>query len=187
MQSMTSTAEPTLRTDLRPGDLGTIVHQHGVFHSRECGFDATFDAYVAGPLAEFVRHPSPRQRLWMAEQQGQIVGTIAIVPGENDLAQLRWFLVHPQARGAGLGTRLLHEAISFAQACNYPGIYLWTVSNLTTAAYLYTTVGFHLTVERPLRLWGVEVIEQRYDCDLGPKRSASPGASPTPGAPAGNS
>lgn len=152
----------TLRTDLRPGDLGTIIHQHGRLYAQEYGFDHTFEAYVAGPLAEFVRQPSPRQRFWLAERGDQFAGCVAIVPAD-DAAQLRWFLVHPDARGHGLGTRLLTEALTFAQTSGYPRLFLWTVSLLTRAAHLYTAAGFHKVESHPAHRWGVAVVEERYD------------------------
>ena len=52
--------EITIRTDLRPGDFGAVISLHGILHGREFGFDATFEAYVAAPLAEFVQRASPR-------------------------------------------------------------------------------------------------------------------------------
>src|SRR5437899_492654 len=102
-----SQAPVTVRTTLRPGDIGTIVYLHGVLYAREYGFDSTFEAYVAGPLAEFVRSSSPRDRLWVAERDGRIVGCIAVVAGGPETAQLRWYLVDPAARGAGVGRGLL--------------------------------------------------------------------------------
>src|SRR5438874_12089374 len=109
----------TLRTDLRPGELGAVVGLHGTVYAREHGFDATFEAYVAAPLAEFVRSGSPRERLWLAERGGTLVGCVAIVAASPETAQLRWFLVDPAARGAGLGKRLLAEGISFARQAEY--------------------------------------------------------------------
>src|SRR6266511_5451915 len=95
----------TIRTTLHPGDVGTIVYLHGVLYAREYGFDPTFEAYVAGPLAEFVRSGSARERLWIAERDGRIVGCVAIVASGPETAQLRWYLVDPSARGAGLGRK----------------------------------------------------------------------------------
>src|SRR5262245_29983139 len=115
----------TLRTSLRAGDLGAVVHLHGVVYAAERGFDPTFEAYVAAPLAEFVRRASPRERLWIAEASGRAVGCIAIVAAEPQTAQLRWFLVAPAARGAGLGRRLLDEALAFCRGCGYAGVFLW--------------------------------------------------------------
>jgi GNAT superfamily N-acetyltransferase len=153
-----------IRITLRPGDLGYIVHLHGLIHGQECGFDATFEGYVAAPLAEFVRRmPADGERIWIAEQSGRIVGCIAIVAASLEDAQLRWFLVEPQSRGLGLGTRLLHEAIAFCKEHGYRRVLLWTVDALTAAARLYRNAGFQLLEERPGRCWGVDVIEQRYE------------------------
>ncbi|MEW6073863.1 MAG: GNAT family N-acetyltransferase [Planctomycetota bacterium] len=97
----------TLRSDIRPGDLGAIVHLHGILYAREHGFDPTFGAYVAGPLAEFVRESRAGGRLWIAEREGRLVGCIAIVAAAPGVAQLRWLLPAPAARGRGLGRRVL--------------------------------------------------------------------------------
>jgi ribosomal protein S18 acetylase RimI-like enzyme len=156
----------SLRTDLRPGDLGEMVRLHGVVYARECGFDHAFEAYVAAPLAEFVRGGSARERLWLAEREGRLVGCVAIVAAAPDVAQLRWFLVDPAARGRGLGRRLLGEAVSFARACGYRAVILWTVSALAAAARLYRAAGFLKAEERPRRLWGVDVDEERYELVL---------------------
>src|SRR5262245_6999107 len=86
----------TVRHEMRPGDTVAIVHLHGTIYAREYGFDATFEAYVAGPLAEFVRARSDRDRLWIVERDGHIVGCIAIVAVSGAEAQLRWFLVDPE-------------------------------------------------------------------------------------------
>jgi GNAT superfamily N-acetyltransferase len=110
-------ATVTVRTDLRPGDVGEVVRLHGLLYARECGFGPTFEAYVAAPLAEFVCRDSPRERLWIAERDGRVIGCVAVVAAAPDLAQLRWFLVDPATRGAGLGKRLLGEALAFARAC----------------------------------------------------------------------
>jgi GNAT superfamily N-acetyltransferase len=151
-----------LRNDLRPGDVGMIVHLHGVIYAREYGFDPTFEAYVAGPLSEFVLSRTARDRIWIAEREGRIVGCIAIVGTSEKEAQLRWYLVDPSARGRGLGRRLLHEAVGFSKECGYESVFLWTVSALTTAAQLYRSAGFQKVEANPGRRWGVEVVEEKY-------------------------
>lgn len=152
----------SLRTDLRPGDLGAIVHMHGVLYAREYGFNATFEAYVAEPMAEFVRKRTDRDRIWIAERAGRIVGSIAIVGASQNEAQLRWFLVDPSARGAGLGKRLLNEAIAFCRSHGYTSVFLFTVSILKAAAHLYRAAGFECVEQRASRRWGVEVTEEKY-------------------------
>ena len=162
----------SLRTNLRPGDLGAVVRLHGILYSQEYGFDETFEAYVAGPLAEFVRRRGERDRLWLAERAGGLVGCIAIVGASATEAQLRWYLVDPSARGLGLGKRLLDEAVAFCRESGYDSVFLWTVSALTTAAQLYRAAGFKKVEEKPGRHWGVDVIEEKYVLDLGKREGA---------------
>lgn len=152
----------TLRTDLKSGDIGWIIYLHGVVYDRECGFDPTFEAYVAGPLADCVRSASARNRIWIAEREGRIVGCIAIVALSPQTAQLRWFLVEPSARGGGLGKKLLQEAVAFCKRCGYESIILWTVRGLAAAAHRYESVGFQKVEEKPGRRWGVDVVEEKY-------------------------
>ena len=92
---------------------------------------------------------------------------MAIVAASAETAQLRWFLVDPSARGAGLGKRLLGEALSFARQAGYRDVILWTVSALPAAAHLYRSAGFRKVEERPGRMWGVEVVEEKYALRLG--------------------
>ena len=156
----------SLRTELRPGDMGAVVALHGIVYAKEHGFDATFEAYVAGPLAEFVLRRSPRERIWLAVRDGQLVGCIAIVAETPTVAQLRWLVVAPKARGAGLGTRLLREALAFSRGSGYDRIILWTVSALTTAAQLYRGAGFRRSESIPGQRWGVSVVEEKYEMAL---------------------
>jgi GNAT superfamily N-acetyltransferase len=155
-----------VRSELKPGDIGSIVRFHGITYAREYGFDHTFEAYVAGPLAECARSGSPRERIWIAELGERLVGCIAIVAHSPRVAQLRWFLVDPSARGVGLGTRLLDEAVAFCRSAGYDSIILWTVDTLEVAAHLYRSAGFSKVEERPGRQWGVDVVEERYEMNL---------------------
>jgi ribosomal protein S18 acetylase RimI-like enzyme len=144
-----------------------VVYLHGVIYARERGFDPTFEAYVAGPLSEFVRAGNPRERLWLAERGGRLVGCVAIVAAGPRTAQLRWFLVDPAVRGSGLGKRLLDEAIAFCRDCGYEEVILWTESALAAAARLYRSAGFRKTEEKPGRVWGVDLVEEKYELTLG--------------------
>ena len=156
----------TIRTTLRPGDVETIVRMHGSIYAREHGFDWTFAQYVAGPLGEFARGHTRRERVWIAERDGRIVGCIAIVSADERTAQLRWFLVDPDVRGGGLGRRLLTEAVAFARESGYETVVLWTVSVLKTATRLYTSAGFRRVSAEPRRLWGVDVVDEKYELAL---------------------
>lgn len=157
----------SLRTELRPGDVGAVVALHGIVYAKEYGFDATFEAYVAAPLAEYVLRGSPRERIWLAESAGHLVGCIAIVAETPTIAQLRWFVVAPKARGSGIGTRLLREALAFSRTSGYDRIVLWTVSALETAGRLYRGAGFRRSESVPGQRWGVSVVEEKYEMALG--------------------
>src|SRR6266480_599204 len=101
-----------IRTDIRPGDIGYIIHLHGILYAREHNLDHTFEGYVASGLGEFAKSFDERKdRLWIAVESGRIVGSIAIAGQADHIAQLRWFLVHPEARGRGVGGRLLGDAV----------------------------------------------------------------------------
>lgn len=154
------------RTTLRPGDMGAIVALHGQLYAEECGFDTTFEPYVAVPLAEYVLAASPRERLWVVEKEGLVKGCAAIVQADEEKAQLRWLLLHPELRGQGLGRRLLQETVAFAGEQNYRSIILWTVDILTPAARLYHSCGFLLREEKETRIWGRLLKEQLYELPL---------------------
>ncbi|MBU1340737.1 MAG: bifunctional helix-turn-helix transcriptional regulator/GNAT family N-acetyltransferase [Proteobacteria bacterium] len=156
----------TLRSH-RPGDIGYITYRHAVFYSNNYGFDTTFDAYVASGLAQFaVNYDAQKEHLWVAEDGATSVGSIAIVKSEETIAQLRWFLVEPQAGGIGLGNKLLHEAVEFCKRMNYQKIILWTLSNLYTARHLYEKFGFQVATTKNHEIWGQELTEELWEIKL---------------------
>ena len=155
-----------IRTELKPGDIGSLIYLHGVLYAKEYGWDHTFEAYVAGPLAEFAKSQTPRGRIWIVEQSDNVAGSIAIVEVSKEEAQLRWLLLHPQLRAQGIGRMLMKEAISFCRAQGYTIVFLWTVSALGAAAKLYEEFGFHISEETIREIWGTTVTEQRYELKL---------------------
>jgi GNAT superfamily N-acetyltransferase len=156
-----------LRHHIRPGDIGYLIHLHGAIYAAEYGYDQTFEAYVADGLARFIRSFNPdRDRIWLAEIDCQIIGSIAIVGHSKSKAQLRWFFVHSRYRGIGLGRKLLNEALHFCKQCKYKAVFLWTTSELSTAQHLYTGHGFRRTRKKTHRIWGKAITEERYDLDL---------------------
>ena len=156
----------TVRHHLKPGDVGSLIYLHGVLYAQEYGWDHTFEAYVAGPLAEFARSHNDRERIWIVEKGGKVNGSIAIVEASKEQAQLRWLLLHPRLRGRGVGKALVKEAISFSRDNGYRSIFLWTASALARAAGLYQSAGFQLSEEKTHELWGAILTEQRYDLNL---------------------
>lgn len=151
-----------LRSDLRPGDLGTLVSLHGAIYARECGFDSTFEAHIARHLGEFAQERTDCDRLWIAERQGCLVGSIAVVGCSGRDSQLCWLLVEPSARSVGLGRRLLQTAVAFCCRCRYEYVFLKSFSVLTAASQLFQSIGFQKVEQRPSECWGVAVIEEWY-------------------------
>ncbi len=160
------TAGVTIRTDHGPADLAAVVALHRACYAAEWGFDDRFATHVEAPLAAFAAAGSPRERLWLAEREDRLVGCAAIVAAAPDTAQLRWFLVAADARGAGVGRRLLDAALAFSRDRGYRRVMLWTVDLLVTAAHLYQAAGFRLVERRPGSPWGVSLVEERYEMDL---------------------
>lgn len=151
-----------LRHDLRPGDLGALVGLHGTVFAQECGFDPTFEAHVAHLLGEVVQARTDRDRLWISEREGHLVGSIAIIGHSERDAQLCWLLVDPSVRSMGLGRRLLHEAVAFCRHRGYEFVFLRSFTGLTAANCLFQSVGFEKVTERPGQRWGVVVVEEWY-------------------------
>lgn len=147
----------TLR-GLRPGDLGWVVHRHGVRYAEEYGFDATFEQLVAQVVADF--DPS-RDRGWIAEVDGEPVGSIFCM-ANGDIAQLRLLLVEPSARGLGAGTKLVDECLRFAREAGHREITLWTVDELHDARRIYQRAGFELAGEQPQERFGKHVVGQTW-------------------------
>ena len=151
-----------LRHDLRPGDLGALVSLHGTVYARECGFGSTFEAHVARLLGEFVHSRTYSDQLWIAEWEGRLAGSIAVVSHSERDAQLCWLLVDPSARSVGLGKRVLHEAVAFCRRCRYEYVFLRSFCSLAAASHLFRSVGFEKVEEKPCERWGVAVIEEWY-------------------------
>lgn len=148
-------AEPfTLRTH-QPGDMGWIVHRHGAIYAQEYGWNAEFEALVAEIAAQFLRTFNPaRERCWMAERHGAIVGSVMLVRQSDDVAKLRLLLVESSARGLGIGKRLVDECVRFARETGYRTITLWTQANLSAARGIYKAAGFQLVAHSPKPAFG---------------------------------
>ena len=156
----------TIRHDLQPGDIGYLVYLHGILYAKEYGWDSTFEAEAAVVLAEIANSRGDRQRIWLVEKDGKLSGSIAIVEASAETAQLRVLLLHPDLRGLGIGRKLVEEAVTFSRECGYSSIFLLTTRALKAAAHLYKSVGFRLQEEKTKCVWGVELVEQRYEMPL---------------------
>src|SRR5215510_6271274 len=156
----------SIRTELKPGDLGYVTYLHDVLYSREYNYSLQFESYVAKGLCEFYEKYNPeRNRIWACEHNDRMIGFLLLMD-RGKAAQLRYFLIEPECRGIGLGSKLLDLYMQFLHECGYKESYLWTTHELSTAALLYKRLGFQLTEEKESAAFGKPLREQRYDLVL---------------------
>jgi len=160
-------SEPFVLRPHEPGDMGWITHRHGVLYAQQYGWDEHFEALVAQIVADFINNYNPeRERCWIAEMNGEIVGSVFVVQSSETVAKLRLLLVEPRARGLGLGSRLVEECIRFARRRGYQKLMLWTNSVLVEARHIYQKKGFQLVAEESHHSYGHDLIGETWELPL---------------------
>lgn len=160
-------ADPFFLRQHEPGDMGWVIGQHGRLYSREYGWDESFEALVAQICADFLKTYDPeKERCWLAEMQGETVGSVFCVKASDKVAKLRLLLVDPKARGLGLGSRLVDECIRFAKRTGYKTLTLWTNDVLTQARQIYEQKGFKLVEEEAHHSFGHDLVGQNWTLQL---------------------
>ena len=158
---------PYLLRPQKPGDMGWVVHRHAALYAQEYGWDERFEAMVAGIVKKFIERYDPkRERCWIAEKDGEIVGSAFLVARSKTVAQLRLMLVEPKARGLGIGARLVDECVDFAREKGYRKITLWTNSILLAARHIYTKAGFRLVHKERHHSFGHALVGETWDLTL---------------------
>jgi len=161
-------AEPefVLRTH-RPGDMGWVISAHGALYAQEYGWNEDFEALVAEIAVQFIRKFDPeRERCWIAEMDGEPVGSVFLVQQSKTVAKLRLLILDPKGRGYGLGKRLVGECISHARALGYKKLTLWTQSILVAARHIYKEAGFKLVTTEPHSSFGVDLVGEYWELKL---------------------
>ncbi len=171
VQRLLEPASAPLRTvvlrEPRPGDLGWVVQQHGEIYAREYGWNSEFEALVAGVAAEFIQKFDPAwEKGWIAELDGERVGSVFVVRKSATVAQLRLLILTPPARGLGLGARLVDECIAFARGKGYRKMLLWTNSCLDAARTIYAQRGFQLVKSEAFRGYGHDLVGETWELKL---------------------
>lgn len=156
----------TVRTQ-KPGDAAYIAYRHCVLYEKEYGLGGTFEQYVLDSFVKYLERRSEGE-IWVAECNGQIVGTIGIVGIDKSTAQLRWFLIEPEFRGTGLGRQLMAVALDYCRQKKFSRVFLWTMQGLEVAYHLYSSYGFIPVEQVENNTWKSGVIEERWELLLKP-------------------
>ncbi len=157
-------AEPFFLRTHEPGDMGWVVHRHGVLYAQEYDWDERFEVLVAQIVSDFITAYNPaRERCWIAEMNGQIVGSVFVVRADDTTAKLRLLLVEPTARGLGLGSRLVEECVRFARRAGYQTLRLWTNSVLVEARHIYEKAGFTLVAREEHHSFGHDLVGETWE------------------------
>lgn len=153
--------------DPAPGDLGWVVQQHGELYAREYGYPAAFEALVAEVAARYLRDFDPAwEKGWIAEVDGERAGSVFVVRKSATVAQLRLLILRPEARGLGLGGRLVDECIAFARARRYRKLTLWTNGQLAAARAIYASRGFRCVKREPYPAYGQDLTSEVWELKL---------------------
>jgi DNA-binding MarR family transcriptional regulator/GNAT superfamily N-acetyltransferase len=156
----------SIRT-LRIGDIGWIIRRQAILYAEEYGWNVEYEALVAEILSAFVTNYDPKgEAAWIAELNGQIVGSVFLVRSSDQVAKLRLLYVEPSARGFGIGTRLVSECVQGARTRGYQRLTLWTNDVLVAARRIYEAAGFRCTSEERHRSFGKDLVGQMWELSL---------------------
>jgi DNA-binding MarR family transcriptional regulator/GNAT superfamily N-acetyltransferase len=158
---------PYLLRQHQPGDLGWLVQRQAILYVEEYGWDGTYEALAAEIVAQFIKNYDPKcERCWIAEKDGTRVGGVLVVRALDGVAKLRLLHVEEEARGLGIGKRLVEECVRFARQAGYEKMTLWTQSILGAARHLYEQTGFQIIREEQHHSFGKDLISETWELYL---------------------
>jgi DNA-binding MarR family transcriptional regulator/GNAT superfamily N-acetyltransferase len=160
-------SEPYILRPHQPGDMGWVVGRQGMLYAQEYGWDEQYEALAAKIVANFIeKFDARRERCWVAERKGEIVGVVFLVKHSKTVAKLRLLHVEVSARGLGIGKRLVDECVRFARRVGYKKLTLWTQSTLFAARHIYKQVGFRCIAKKPHHSFGKDLVAETWELKL---------------------
>src|SRR5215470_1543041 len=158
---------PYLLRQHQPGDMGWIVRRQAILYAEEYGWDETYEALAAEIVAQFIKNYDPkRERCWIAEKDGVRVGAVFVAKASDEIAKLRLLHVEAEARGLGIGKRLVDECVRFSRQAGYRKLTLWTQSILSAARHIYKQAGFRQVKEEKHHSFGKDLTAETWELDL---------------------
>jgi GNAT superfamily N-acetyltransferase len=150
-----------------PGDMGWVVQSNGTLYAQEYGWDENYEALVAQIVADFVKNIDPKkERCWIAEKDGENVGSVFLVKESDEVARLRLLIVDPKARGLGIGKRLVDRVHTICPPSGYKKITLWTNSVLLAARSIYQKAGYELGKSESHHSFGHDLVGETWELML---------------------
>ncbi len=163
----TARKAPYVLRQHQPGDMGWVVYRQGLLYAQEYGYDERFEALAAEIVAKFVQnYDAKRERCWIAEKDGEIVGSVFLIKDSKAVAKLRLLYVEPSARGLGIGSRLVVECLRLARQAGYRKIVLWTQSELGAARHIYKQAGFRVVAKKRHHSFSKDLVAETWELSL---------------------
>jgi DNA-binding MarR family transcriptional regulator/GNAT superfamily N-acetyltransferase len=158
---------PFLLRSHRIGDIGWVISSQAALYAEDYGWDISYEALVAEICGQFIKNFDPaREHCWIAEVDGERVGSIFLVDGGDGVAKLRLLGLEKKARGLGVGRALVEQCIRGARERGYRRMTLWTQSILVAARGIYQSAGFRKVAEEKHHSFGVDLVGETWEMDL---------------------
>lgn len=114
----------------------------------EVKIPTTGTAFEDRSLADlYTAYQRKGSKYFVVEDQGKVVGGAGIAPlegGDGNICELQKMYFLPQARGKGLGRKLIEDCLTLAKSMGYAYCYIETMETMTAARNLYKKIGFKM-------------------------------------------
>lgn len=106
------------------------------------GIDLCFQGFEHELATLPGKYAPPRGVIFLAFEQHDLVGCVAVRVRTGDQAELKRLYVRPDFQGQGIGKKLFETAMQSARKMGYQSIVLDTLESMLTARAIYQSYGF---------------------------------------------